>query len=347
MKTKTAVIYGVNDVRVCERELREVKENHVLIKVGACNLCTSEYGIYGGGRSNRKLPMTFGHEWAGTVVEVGSNVKSVKVGDFVGGNYEYDVYSEEARNGFTSVAPGIKSYDTTWSDGFYGRYEGCSEYVLLSQEAIYKFDNKISYSEAGFLEPLATVVSGIEKLKLSKNQNVLIIGAGTMGILNALVCKYEGYNVFVSEMMSNKIEKAKEYDLNVIDLNVEDLIESLKDKTNGAMMDAVIVAAGSTKANQQGFAALKKNNGKILLFAAGYPSPEVGVDANFIHYGNTEVYGTFLADYHHFKHSAFLLANGHVKVDKLIDNTYTLDKVKEALDEANVPGKYRISVVME
>ena len=129
---RTAIINGVKDAQIVERPLRELGPTDVLVKVESCNLCTSEFGVWSGARTNKPLPMTFGHEWAGEVLEVGERVAGIKPGDFVGGSYEYDPYSVEAREGRQFEAPGVKPYDTKWPDGFYGRYAGCAEYVVQS-----------------------------------------------------------------------------------------------------------------------------------------------------------------------------------------------------------------------
>ena len=71
--TKTAVLYGAGKLAMEERALPQLTEDRVLVKIKACNICTSEYGVYNGSRT-RPYPLVFGHEWAGEVLEVGSGV---------------------------------------------------------------------------------------------------------------------------------------------------------------------------------------------------------------------------------------------------------------------------------
>ena len=96
MKTRAAILMGKGHVIVEEIELRDLKEDELLIRIQACNLCTSEYGIYTGNRS-AKFPYRFGHEWTGTVVETGSGVKEFQKGDFVGGIFEYETGNVQAQ----------------------------------------------------------------------------------------------------------------------------------------------------------------------------------------------------------------------------------------------------------
>ena len=105
MKAKTAVLTAVETAEVIDRELPELGEHDVLVKIDANNICTSEYGAFNGARK-RPLPLVFGHEWAGTVVEVGSAVDSVAVGDYIASGYQYDPYSVHQAAKRRSPQPG-------------------------------------------------------------------------------------------------------------------------------------------------------------------------------------------------------------------------------------------------
>lgn len=346
-ETKTAVIYGVNDARIVKRTLRPLQKRDVFIRVLACNLCTSEFGIWSGARTNKPLPMTFGHEWSGEVIQVGEEVNNLKPGDFVAGSYEYDPYSTEAKEGRQSEAPGVKPYETRWSDGYYGRYAGCAQYLIQSQESIYKFANPIRPSEAGFLEPLATVINGLKKLTIKASDTVVVIGGGTMGMLNAMLAKQSGARVIISEMMSNKIALALSLGFEVINGSKVDPVAEVMRLTDQQGADSVIIAVGATAANTQGFAMLKKLHGSVLLFAAGYPAPQLGIDANKVHYQKISIYGTFAGDYEDFQEASRLLGHRHIDVSMLVDKEYSFDEIQKAFTNAVKPGGYRTSVIMQ
>lgn len=347
IETKTAVIRNVRQAEIVVRKLCVRKEHDVVIKVLSCNLCTSEFGVWSGARTNKPLPMTFGHEWYGEVIDIGSEVTTLRIGDFVGGSYEYDTYSQLAREGRESEAPGVKPYETTWEDGYYGRYAGCAEYVIQSEESLYRFENKIRPSEAAFLEPLATVVNGLKKLDIKETETIVVIGGGTMGILNALAAKRSGARVIVSEMMEYKVQVAQSLGIEVINGTICDPVAEVKKRTDGYGADTVIVAVGLFEANQQAFDMLKKLHGKILLFAAGYPAPKLGIDTNKIHYGKMSIFGTFAGDYEDFKESSRLLGEHLIDVSALVDKEFEFEDIQEAFEEAVKPGGYRISVRMQ
>ncbi len=324
-ETRAAIIAGVREARIVTRRLRDLSPHDVLVRIMSCNLCTSEFGLWSGARTNRPLPMTFGHEWAGEVLQVGEAVRGLEPGDFVGGSHEYDPYSDEARDGRTSEAPGVKSYDTQWADGYYGRYEGCAEYVVQSQESIYKFAQRIDPHEG---------------------ETIVVIGAGTMGVLNALVAARSGARVIVTEVMPDKVRVAEQLGLEVVDGSTCDVVEEVRRRTDGRGADSVVVAVGLTVANQQTFGMLKKFHGKVLFFAAGYPAPEVGVDVNKIHYGKMELYGTLMADYVDFKESCRLLGEKIIDVSPLVSARFAFDDITAAFEHAVQPGGYRTAVIM-
>lgn len=233
------------------------------------------------------------------------------------------------------------------TDGYCWGFFGFSDFCVKSVRSIYKIDPSVNPSEAGFVEPLATVLHGIKKLRLKPFETVVVIGAGTMGLINAQAAKAYGCRVIVSEMIPKKISTAKDMGFEVIDCNVSNPVEEVMKLTNGEGADVVIIAVGATSANEQGLKMLKEMDGRILLFAAGYPAPELHIDSNTIHYRRIELVGTFGADNEDFIQSAKALSTGMVNVSKLVEEkTFTLDQFQEALEEASKPGMYRVSVIL-
>ena len=92
---------------------------------------------------------------------------------------------------------------------------------------------------------------------------------------------------------------------------------------------------------------LKKVDGRVLLFAAGYPAPRIETDSNELHYRRIELIGTFGADMKDFFEAARLLNTGAVDMSKLVEpEKFPLDRIQDAFAAASVPGKYRVSVLL-
>ena len=342
MKAKTAVLTAVETAEVIERELPELGEPDVLVKLDANNICTSEYGAFNGARK-RPLPLVFGHEWAGTVVEVGSAVDSVAVGDYIASGYQYDPYSEPSREGRTSECTKLQSADHPNPDGYFGN-AGCANYAVAKEVACYKIDKGIDPSVAALLEPLGTCCAGFRRFGIEYGQTVVVIGAGTMGVLNALVAKAHGCRVIITEMMPKKLETAAKLGLETIDVSKCDPVEKVRELTGGKGADGVIIAVGASGAYAQALEMAKEKRAHLLIFAAGYPAPKWELDPNTVHYRRMVIVGSYGADAVDFREAASMINMGAADFSQLVEEKIPLDKIQEAFEEACKPGMYRISV---
>ena len=342
MKAKTAVLTAVETAEVIDRELPELGEHDVLVKIDANNICTSEYGAFNGARK-RPLPLVFGHEWAGTVVEVGSAVDSVAVGDSIASGYQYDPYSEPSREGRTSECTKLQSADHPNPDGYFGN-AGCANYAVAKEVACYKIDKGIDPSVAALLEPLGTCCAGFRRFGIEYGQTVVVIGAGTMGVLNALVAKAHGCRVIITEMMPKKLETAAKLGLETIDVSKCDPVEKVRELTGGKGADGVIIAVGVSGAYAQALEMAKEKRAHLLIFAAGYPAPKWELDPNTVHYRRMVIVGSYGADAVDFREAASMINMGAADFSQLVEEKIPLDKIQEAFEEACKPGMYRISV---
>lgn len=343
MKFGCLVKKGVAEVR--ERELPDVGDHQVLLKMKACNICTTDYGQWLGLREHQGYPMAGGHEASGEVIKVGKKVDDYQVGDLVATGYNGCGHCMACRNGDVDAC---KSKTKTSEDGYCFSFFGFSDYCVKDAKSIYKVNPEMNPSEAGFLEPLATVLHGIKKIQIRPFENVVIIGAGTMGLVNAQAAKAYGARVIVSEIIPKKIQTARDMGFEVIDGGTEDPVKKVMELTQGEGADTVIIAVGNTNANQQALEMIRELDGKILLFAAGYPAPEMDVDPNTLHYRRISLIGTFGANHKDFMESAKALSAGIVDVSKLIEpKTFCLDQIQEAFEEASKPGMYRVSVLLD
>jgi L-iditol 2-dehydrogenase len=134
----------------------------------------------------------------------------------------------------------------------------------------------------------------------------------------------------------------------VIDAKNCDPVEKVKELTGGFGADAVIAAVGHSIAYKQGWAMLKQMEGRFLLFAAGYPKPEMQIDPNEIHYRRLELIGTMNSDVADFCDAAFLISN------KLVDCSYSLEHkvfplrdIQQAYILAATPDTYRVTVDLQ
>lgn len=343
---KFGVLTKAGRAEVHERPLPPIGMHQVLVRQEACNICTTDYGQWLGLREHQGYPMAGGHEGAGVVASVGSMVSDYKVGDHVAMAYDGCGECIPCRQGDVLHCTD-KSITGAKEDGYLGAF-GFANYYVRNTRSIIKISSSLPYSEAAFLEPLATVIKGLKKLRIKPMETVVVIGAGTMGMVNAVAARANACRVIVSEVMENKISTARKMGFEVIDANETEPIEEVKKITDGKGADIVIVAVGSTMAHNQALEMLKKTDGRILLFAAGYPPPEMDLNPNVIHYRRIELIGTFAADSADFFTAGKMLSTGAVDVSHLVEQKrFPLKEIQKAYEYAATPGMYRVSVALQ
>ena len=344
MKFKILVMEEIGQLALREAEIPKPGKGQVLVKIENCNICTTDWQNWNGmrGKSNKSFPYAPGHEAAGTIEEIGEGVYGFNVGDHIAVGYTGCGYCEECRVGNTKACKTPK--EKTTIDGVSGGF-GMSQYMLINKNQVFEMNPDLPFEEAGYLEPVSTAVHGIRKLDPKPGDYLLVIGAGNMGLVNAQVAKAFGCNVFVSEVDEKRIALSKSMGFSVMNPATDNIVDFAKEFTKGHGVDHVVVAVGNTKATDQAFEVVRKG-GKVLLFAAGYPSPELNLDVNKIHYGNWHIIGTGGANVGDYQLASQYLSDGTVVTKNLISYKIPLEDYNQAFELAATPGNYRVSLVM-
>jgi len=342
---KVGVMEGIRQMSVRMMDIPEPSEDEILAKIYTCNICTTDWQTWAGlrGSQGRKFPWAPGHEMAGEIVAVGSKVRpELTVGTHVAFSYGGCGECHFCRAGFPSRCTALRSEPV--KGGVSGSF-GMAQYLVAKASFVYKVAEDLPFAEAGFLEPCAPAVHGVRRLRVTPADDVLVIGAGNLGLINAQVARAFGGRVIVSEIAEERCEIARALGFQAINSAKEDLLVKVREFTNGKGVDAVILAVGATKANDQALQVVAPM-GRILFFAAGYPAPELHVDPNWIHYREVELIGTFGADPRDFQLSAEFLSRRTVKVDKTLSYKVPIDEIQRAFELAATPGNYRVALIM-
>lgn len=345
MIAKCGVLVKEHYAEIHERELGEVAPDQVLVKMLACNLCTTDYQQWLGLRKGHGYPMAGGHEGAGVIEATGNNVMNLKKGDLVSFGYPYCGDCESCQTGNTSDCKNV-DFDAYSKDGYKGYGNMClATHKIADAKNTVKINNDISPAEASFLEPIGTVIHGVKKLNIKPGDIVTVVGAGTMGLINAQVAKAFGARIIVSARSEKKIDRARNMGFEVIHAKDENPVQQLKYMTNGYGSDIVIGAVGATTAYEQCMQMLKKRSGKFLIFSAGYPKPELHIDPNEIHYREIEILGTMGGNISDFQYAALLLNQHLIDIRGCLEGiTYGLKDINKAYEAAAKPNTYRVTV---
>ncbi len=257
----------------------------VLIKVAACGICGTDKKILEG-KHVYKPNVVLGHEFTGTVVDIGTHVHHVKVGDrvCVDNNIRCGVCTY-CRMGLTSQCVNIAKLTLGVQ-----KNGGMAEYSIVPASACYVVPDEIDDITATQIETLGTVVNGMNHLLMLPYEYVIILGFGPIGYLFAAMAKNIAAKVAVTEIDPFRIDVAKQLGVTVWNPNEVDVVKMAREFTYGRGADIVVEASGT----QLGAAIeMVTPGGKILPFGMD-SSVQVTVTPNFITRYAIKIIGLYL-----------------------------------------------------
>ncbi|MCJ7584647.1 MAG: alcohol dehydrogenase catalytic domain-containing protein [Anaerolineales bacterium] len=240
-KMKALVFRDVGKIELTELPIPKVKEpDDVLLKVKAVGICGSDIKIIEG-KHHFKPNTVLGHEFCGEVIEVGTHVHHVKIGDRV-------AIDNNIRCGFCSFCRmGLSSQCVEIKTSALGvmRDGGYAEYCLLPEKQCFVLPDEIDDILGTQIETLATVVNGMNTLLMLPYDYVLILGFGPIGYLFAQFARNIAAKVAVTEIDPFRIGVAKECGLTVWNPHEDDIEQKITAFTYGRKADIVIEATGN------------------------------------------------------------------------------------------------------
>lgn len=267
---KTEGAFGGTEIK--EVPIPEVGQNEVLIKVKVASICGTDVHIYNWDdwAANRiKPPLIYGHEFAGEVVNIGSNVTTVKEGDCVSGECHIaDWTCFNCRTGLAHICENTKIFGVDVPGIF-------AEYACIPATNAWKNDPDLKLEHASIQDPLGNAVHTVFATDVP-GRNVAIMGCGPIGMMTAAICKHIGAaQIFaVGRRNEYRVNLAKEMgaDYGIL-TSQEDVVESIKEKTDGRGCDVVLEMSGSSKAVENSIKCLRQGGTLALLgvFADAVP----------------------------------------------------------------------------
>ena len=341
---KTAVFTNIREIGLQECETPVVKKNKVLVRIDACAICTWEQRVYTG-VNKVEFPFIGGHEIAGKVVAMGDEINKTewKIGDKV-----VVGVTLPCRNCYYCKTGNEQSCEyfnhSAHLDGLpYRGMGGLSEYLLVSPDCIFKYDN-ISPVEACIVEPLSCVIHSVETADVQLGDTVLIIGAGIMGLLHTILCQRRGATVIVSDVNEERLKIAKSLGAKyVINPQKEKLDEKVQEITNGVKAQVIFDTTPIPAVVADTFKCIS-NVGKIVLYSSIHPAEPVLFDPNWVHSKSIQILGTANSNDRDFMRAAKMVSEGIIDMKPFISEVYSSEKIKEAFESAAKADKFRVVV---
>jgi len=331
---KALVVEAVGRAAIEDVPYPESGAEEVTVKVEACGLCGTDAHIFHGDFLS-PYPLIPGHEFAGTVAEVGSEVSEWKVGDRVAvdpGVFCHDCYFCKTDRGNHCLR--WKGIGVTMSGGF-------AEYCAVPQANLYLIDDDTSFEEGALIEPISCVVYGLRRLKPQVGDHALVFGAGPIGLLHAQLLKQGGAaSVTVVDLERRRLDLATRLGAtHVVEAGPGQ--EARLKALQPLGFELVVDATGVPAVVERTFDYVKRT-GKIMFFGVNPRDAKIRVSPFDVYARDLEIYGSFALRYT-FYYARDLLAAGVVKVDPLISHSIGLEEGLQALvSPEKYPGRMKI-----
>lgn len=267
---KAVVWYGKNDVRYEQVVEPQVKNDWVKLKVLACGYCVTEHHIITGKIDLCNPPHILGHEVCGEIIEVGKGVEDSIIGKRV--VVETYVGCDECEY----CKNNMKHLCDAGEIGYPPYQGGHAEYVCVPRACVHFLPDEISDNEAGIMEAVVCPFGAIMSSSV-ENKSILVYGAGVAGLSFIQASKIYGASKVIC-VVRNDVKKEQAYHFGadvVIDSSKENVLQRVKEETNGLGVDYFADATGSEKIIEQGFKYVKKG-GSIILY--GLPDKNASIN---------------------------------------------------------------------
>jgi propanol-preferring alcohol dehydrogenase len=313
-------------LEMVEIEIPEITNDQILLKVKACGMCQTDLKIFRGEIPPPLvvLPHIPGHEVAGEVVSVGERVTGIKPGD-VGVVYMY-VPCRQCQwciTGRENLCINLKRIGFDLQGGY-------AEYLLTPAYSFCPFKKGRPFHEMAILpDAVATPYHAITRLaNLKPGQDLLIVGAGGLGIHGIQIAKLCGARVLVADRDQGALKMAEDFNADVTLSPQEAPTETIRELTNGQGVDAVIEIVGSPETLSWSLPSLKK--GGILVLVGYTPGQPFPLDSMAMHYNEWRIIGSRLSTKAELLDVIALVERG--QITPVVTKTFPFEETNEALD---------------
>lgn len=326
---KAAVMNGIGKIGFETRPVPEPKEDEVLVRLEYVGICGSDLHYYETGAIGNYVvqpPFILGHEPGGVVVKTGGRVKHLKVGDRVAlepgktcGHCEF------CRAGKYNLCPDVVFFATPPVDGVF------CEYVAHPEELCFRLPPNVSTLEGALIEPLAVGFHAAIQGGAHFGQRAVVFGAGCIGLVTMMALRAEGVSdVCVVDVVGSRLQKAKELGASaVVDGSKEDVLQRLRELTQGEGFDLAMETSGSNAAACRCIEAVKK--GAVVVYV-GYGKTGQMTLPMSLALDKELTFKTVFRYRHIYPFAIRAVAEGKVDLKGIVTDVFALDDLQRAMD---------------
>jgi len=346
IELKAAVLEDFNKLVVKDVAEPHPKAGMVVIRVKSCGICLTDFKAYKGLRTNVRFPAILGHEFSGEIIDAGPGVQHFKIGDEV-------IVSPVSNCGIcewcrSGRAQYCENGSVIGGDGLENFMDGAfAEMVLVPESVLYHKPPNISFDVAALSEPLAGAYKGlIEYSGLKIAEDVVIIGAGSMGLLATMIADKAGAaSIIVLDINDWRLEKACELGAtHQININEGDPIREIYNIVPEGP-DLVFEAAGALSAAKLAFDLCRRGS-RINVFGVT-TAGNIEISPAQIHWKETRVDASFSITPRTMTKSIRLQEKKIIDAGKIITHKFRLDEIIDAMELLADNNARRIKIIIK
>lgn len=305
----------------------EVGPNDVLIKIKKSSICGTDVHIYkwdNWAQKNVPVPLVVGHEYVGTVAATGSEVAHLEIGQRVSGEGHLVCgHCRNCRAGKRHLCPNTVGIG-------YHKAGSFAEYFVLPASNVFPIPDDISDDLAAIFDPFGNAVHTALSFDLT-GEDVLITGAGPIGIMAVAICRHVGArHVVITDINPYRLDLAKKMGatraVNVMEEKIEDVMKSIG-MTEG--FDVVLEMSGAESAFQD-MLRVTRNGAKIALL--GIPSKDIAIDWNKVIFKGLELKGIYGREMYETWYKMTSMLQSGLDLSPVITHRFHIDDFQKGFD---------------
>lgn len=345
---RAAVYRGESRVCVERIPVPEIGPREALIRIHQCGVCGTDlkkirYGLV-------PPPRVFGHEMAGVIAALGSEVEGWRVGDRVAVMHHVPcMRCYYCRHRGFAQCPTYKKTGTT--AGFEPAGGGFAEFIRVMdwvvERGMVRIPEGVSDEEGTFVEPVNTVLKAVLKADAGPEKTALVIGQGQIGLLFTQILRLQGASVLASDPLPFRREQALRFGASeAFDPAAIDLPAEVRARTEGRGADLAVVAVANSAVVAQASESVRPG-GKVLLFAQTRLGDSLTVDAGAICMLEKDLIGSYSSDISIQDQAADLVFRRAINVRDLVTHCFPLEEIDAALAMAASPRDNSLKIMVK
>jgi len=321
---RVAKLVEVGKFRVEEAPEPElVNADDVKVKVMAVGICGTDLHIFKEGRSDVLLPRVMGHELSGEVVEVGSGVTMLKVGDRVALDPVFACGKCPAcKKGYLNVCETVRCFGVQMDGGY-------KDFIVVGEKHLFPFRSSVSFESAALAEPFSIGSNIVDRTAVKPGEKVLVIGSGTIGLSIVQMAKSIGANVMVADIVDKKLNVAARMGADkTVNSKACDL-KAKAEKFSPGGFDVVIDAVGITPLFVQSFEYAAP---RARVACIGFDSTPASIPPIMVTKKELSIIGSRM-NCNRFPEVMKLLDTERIDGNQMISRRYSVNEIQEAFEE--------------